>query len=210
MHRTKSQAETDFVRAARHRIREQTYGLSLDPVGNPIVSGVTESGDFPATRAAFQARLHGSVDAFVTKLSADGSRLLWSTYYGGSKANSDQFLGGGLAVDESCRVWFTGMTNSPDLPLRNPSQPAYGGGDFDGFLAALSDGTKLCYGSYIGGNGHDTLEGIAAGGERIYASGITSSSNLRQQRWQIQLGYGGAPYDAIVVRLEAPADRSCH
>lgn len=89
--------------------------------------------------------------------------MLWSTFYGGSKANSDQFLGGSLGIDESGRIWVTGMTNSPDLPTRNASQPAYRGGDFDGFLTALAfDGSKLCYGSYFGGNGHDTLEGPTA------------------------------------------------
>jgi hypothetical protein len=190
---------------------DAAYGLSLDSSGNPIISGVTESGDFPTTHSAFQPLLSGSVDAFVTKLSADGSHELWSTYYGGSKANSDQFLGGSMAVDEAGRVWFTGMTNSPDLPRRNPLQAAYGGGDFDGFLAALSsDGGKLCYGSYLGGNGHDTLEGLAVGGARIYASGITSSTDLQQNRSQIQRSYGGGPYDAIVIGLDTPVDRSCH
>jgi hypothetical protein len=57
-----------------------------------------------------------------------------------------------LEIDNIGRIWFTGMSNSPDLPTRNPAQAAYGGGDFDGFLAALSsDGAKLCYGSYFGG-----------------------------------------------------------
>jgi hypothetical protein len=190
---------------------DAAYGLSLDSSGNPIISGVTESGDFPSTQSAFQPRLRGSVDAFVTKLSADGGRVLWSTYYGGSKANSDQFLGGSLAVDEAGRVWFTGMTNSPDLPTRDPSQPVYGGGDFDGFLAALSsDGAKLCYGSYMGGSGHDILEGVAVGSGRIYASGLTSSTNLHQKRSQVQRGYGGGPYDAIVIGLDVPIDLSCH
>ena len=69
---------------------DAAYELSLDSSGNPIISGVTESGDFPSTQSAFQPRLSGSVDAFVTKLSADGSQMLWSTYYGGYMANSDQ------------------------------------------------------------------------------------------------------------------------
>jgi hypothetical protein len=146
----------------------------------------------------------------VTKLRSDGSGVLWSTYYGGSKANSDQFSGGSLELDEAGRVWFTGMTNSPDLPTRNPSQAAYGGGDFDGFLAALSsDGARLCYGSYIGGNGHDTLEGLAVRGGKIYASGITSSTNLQQKGSQIQRGYGGGPYDAIVIGLTVPVEPGC-
>jgi hypothetical protein len=189
---------------------DAAYGLSLDSSGNPIVSGVTESADFATTAGAFQPRLRGSVDAFVTKLSADGSRILWSTYYGGSRANSDQFLGGSVDVDETGRVWLTGMTNSPDLPTRNPSQASYGGGDFDGFLAAFSPGgSKLCYGSFIGGSGHDILEGLAAGNGKVYASGLSSSANLRQKRSQIQRGYGGGPYDAIVIGLDAPAERAC-
>jgi hypothetical protein len=190
--------------------KDGAYGLSLDSAGNPIVSGITESGDFPSTQSAFQPRLRGSVDAFVTKLRSDGSGVLWSTYYGGSKANSDQFSGGSLELDEAGRVWFTGMTNSPDLPTRNPSLAAYGGGDFDGFLAALSsDGARLCYGSYIGGNGHDTLEGLAVRGGKIYASGITSSTNLQQKGSQIQRGYGGGPYDAIVIGLTVPVEPGC-
>jgi hypothetical protein len=184
--------------------------LALDSSGNPIVSGLTESADFPATQSAFQPRLRGSIDAFVTKLSGDGSRILWSTYYGGSKANSDQFDGGSLAVDETGRIWIDGTTNSPDLPMRNPAQASYGGGDFDGFLAAFSsDGSKLCYGSFIGGNAHDILEGLAAGGGKVYVSGLTSSADLRQKRSEIQRGYGGGPYDAIVIGLDVPAERSC-
>ena len=56
------------------------YSVSLDSSGNPIISGVTESVDFPATPSAYQTRLRGSVDAFVTKLRGDGTRILWSTY----------------------------------------------------------------------------------------------------------------------------------
>jgi len=186
------------------------YALSLDSAGNPIVSGVTDSTDYPTTPAAFQPHRRGSVDAFVTRLSSDGRRILWSTYYGGSGANSDQSLGGSLAVDKAGRVWFNGMTNSTDMPTRYPTQATNGGGDFDGFLAALSpDGSELCYGSYVGGNGHDILEGLAIGNGRIYSSGLSSSTNLQQKRTQIQPGYGGGPYDAIVVGLDIPADLRC-
>jgi hypothetical protein len=186
------------------------YALSLDSADNPIVSGVSDSTDFPTTPSAFQPYRRGSIDAFVTKFSSDGRRILWSTYYGGSGANSDQSLGGSLAVDKAGHVWFNGMTNSTDLPTRNATQATNGGGDFDGFLAALSpDGSKLCYGSYVGGNGHDILEGLAIGNGRIYASGLSSSTNLQQNRSQIQKGYGGGPYDAIVVGLDIPATLHC-
>jgi hypothetical protein len=185
--------------------------VALDASGNPVVKGLTESVDFPSTPSAFQPRLRGSVDAFLTKFSADGGRVLWSTFYGGSKANSDQFLGGRVEVDETGRIWFTGMTNSPDLPTRNASQAEYGGGEFDGFLAALaSDGAKLCYGSYFGGNGHDTLEGLTARGGKTYASGISSSTNLTQKHSQIQRAYGGGPCDAILIGVNISAGASYH
>jgi hypothetical protein len=186
------------------------YAIALDSSGNPIVSGVTASEDFVTTPGVFQPRRRGAVDAFVTKLDRDGTRVLWSTYYGGSKANSDRYMGGSMAVDGTGRVWLGGATNSPDLPTRNPHQATYGGGDFDGFLAAFSsDGSKLCYGSYVGGNGHDMLEGLAVGKGKVYASGISSSTNIRQKRWQVQAGFGGGPYDAILIGLDAPLDASC-
>jgi hypothetical protein len=186
------------------------YHVSLDSAADPILAGVTESTDFPHTDSVLQPRLRGSVDAFVTKISGDGRSLLWSTYYGGSKANSDQFLGGSLAVDDAGRVWFTGMTSSADLPIHTPSQPVYGGGDFDGFLAALSsDGSKLCYASFFGGNGHDILEGLAVRGAKVYVSGVTSSANLEQKHSEGQSGYGGGPSDAFTIALDIANDRTC-
>ena len=102
------------------------------------------------------------------------------------------------------------MTNSPDLPLKNPSQPTFGGGDFDGFLAGLSsDGTHLCYGSFFGGNGHDTLEGLTAANGMLYSSGISSSTNLVQKGSEIQRKFGGGPFDAFIVGLKTPAESSC-
>jgi hypothetical protein len=200
-------------RAADWSLRFSTYlggsaldaasAIALDRAGHPIVSGVTGSADFPSTPHAFQRQRRGTVDAFVAKLDRDGRRILWSTYYGGSDENSEQYQGGSVAVDDAGRVWLNGMTNSRDLPTRNPSQPAYGGGDFDGFLAAFSaNGSRLCYGTYLGGNAHDILEGLAAGGGKVYASGLSASRDLAPKRWQMQRGYGGGPYDAMVFGLD--------
>jgi hypothetical protein len=103
------------------------------------------------------------------------------------------------------------MTNSPDLPTRNAFQKSYGGGDFDGFLAAFSsDGSRLCYGTYIGGAAHDILEGLAVGNGKVYAPGLSSSKNLSQKASQIQRSHGGGPYDALIIGLDVPADRVCH
>jgi hypothetical protein len=102
------------------------------------------------------------------------------------------------------------MTAASDLPIRNAFQPSYGGGNLDGFLAALSpDGSKLCYGTYVGGNGQDLIEGIAAGNGKVYASGISASAGLPQKNWHVQSGFGGGPFDAIVIGLSAPVAEGC-
>jgi hypothetical protein len=112
-----------------------------------------------------------------------------------------------VAVDEHGRVWFDGMTAATDLPTRNAFQPSYGGGNLDGFLAALSpDGSQLCYGTYVGGDGQDLLEGLAAGNGKVYASGISASKALPQKGWHVQSGFGGGPFDAIVIGLSAAAN----
>jgi hypothetical protein len=184
--------------------------VALDSADNPIVSGTTASDDFPTTPGAYQWQRRGSYDAFVTKLDPDGQRIIWSTHYGGSTESPRAYDNGSMAVDEQGRVWIDGMTAATDLPRRHAFQPRYGGGPMDGFLAALSsDGSKLCYGTYIGGNGFDTMEGIAAGNGKVYASGISASAGLPQKNWHVQSGFGGGPFDAIVIGLSAPVAEGC-
>lgn len=184
--------------------------VAVDSAGNPIVFGTTASGDFVTTPGAYQRQRRGNYDAFVTKLDRDGGRIIWSTLYGGSTESPQPYDNGSMAVDEHGRVWIDGMTAATDLPTRNAVQPSYGGGYVDGFLAALSpDGSKLCYGTYIGGNGRDILEGIAVGNGKVYVSGVSASRNLPQKNWHVQSGYGGGPYDAIVIGLTSPPDQGC-
>jgi hypothetical protein len=105
-----------------------------------------------------------------------------------------------MAVDPAGRVWLSGMTSSTDLPLKNAQQGVFGGGDFDGFLAAFSaDGSSLCFGSYFGGKGHDILEGLALGKQTAYVSGLSASPDIPQKGWHVQPGFGRGPFDAIVA-----------
>jgi hypothetical protein len=95
------------------------------------------------------------------------------------------------------------MTAAFDLPVRNAFQPSYGGGDMDGFLAAFSaDGARLVYGTYVGGAGHDILEGVAIANGKLYASGLTASRNLKPEAWRVQPEFGGGPFDALVMGLD--------
>lgn len=87
-------------------------GLAVDASGAPIVVGTTSSPDFPTTPGAFDRQLVGNLDVFVTKLSADASRLAYSTFLGGS----DGEYGFGLAFQGPSTAYITGTTGSTDFP----------------------------------------------------------------------------------------------
>ena len=80
--------------------------------GQRLRDGLTGSTDFPTTAGAAQTTLAGGSDAFVTKLNATGSGLVYSTYLGGSGSD----LGQGIAVDGAGSAYVTGDTTSTDFP----------------------------------------------------------------------------------------------
>ena len=91
---------------------DSAYGrIAVDNGGNAHVTGYTLSTDFP-TVGAVQAALKGQRDAFVAKLNRDGDRLLYSTYLGGSGAET----GHGIAVDNPGNAYVTGYTELDRLP----------------------------------------------------------------------------------------------
>jgi hypothetical protein len=91
---------------------DRAYGLALDRTGAVVVTGVADSADFPTTAEAQQATLRGPENAFVTKLGATGSALIYSTYLGGSGVDQ----GRAVALDPSGSIYVTGETDSADFP----------------------------------------------------------------------------------------------
>ena len=80
--------------------------------GNAWVTGVTSSADFPVTAGAADSSFNGTADAFVSKLSANGSALVYSTYLGGTLSES----GNDVALDSAGDVYVAGHTYSMDFP----------------------------------------------------------------------------------------------
>src|SRR5207244_10929805 len=98
----------------------------------------------------------GNTDAFIAKLSPDGSTLVYSTYLGGGAEDTAW----GVAVDASGSAFITGDTQSSDLPLANPLQPSRDG-VADAFVSRISpNGSSLIYSTYLGGSGIDSTLGI--------------------------------------------------
>jgi hypothetical protein len=124
------------------------------------------------------ASYRGGGDAFVARLSADGSAFVYSTYLGGTYFD----YGYGIAVDPTTGdALVTGGTGSTDFPTANPLQPNKGGGFVDAFVARLrADGRALVYSTYLGGSREDGGNGIAVDpstGEAL-VTGSTASTNF--------------------------------
>jgi hypothetical protein len=187
----------------QYRGGETGNGIAVDAAGNAYVTGFTTSSDFPTVNA-FQPTLGGSgaTNAFVAKLTPDGSGLVYSTYLGGSGGNDVGFR---IAVDQSGHVYVTGETNSDDFPTLNAFQPSYGGsgtaGLGDAFVTSLDPAGQPVYSTYLGGSHDEQGIGIAADtAGNAYVSGITSSPDFPTLN-AFQPKYGGHE-DAFVTSLD--------
>jgi Tol biopolymer transport system component len=175
---------------------DEGNGIAVDGAGNAYLTGATMSTDFPTRQAP---DFGGVQDAYVAKLSADGTTLVYATYIGGNAAD----FGEGISVDGAGNVYLTGWTNSIDFPTHQALQPDFGGGSWDAFVVKLSaDGATLVYASYIGGSALDGSFGIAVDGAgSAYLTGWTDSTDF-PTRQALQPDFGGV-FDAFVVKLSA-------
>jgi hypothetical protein len=150
-------------------------GIAIDSAGEAFVVGQTSSSNFP-TLAPLQTNNEGGGDGFITKLNATGSGLVYSTYLGGSEADSAN----DIALDAAGEAFVVGSTVSPNFPTTSPLQSTYGGGLHDAFVAKLdSAGSMLVYSTYLGGSDDDEGNSIAvdAAGE-AFVTGYTSSADF--------------------------------
>jgi len=177
-------------------------GIAVDTLGHAYVAGQTSTPDFP-TANAIQPTLLGDNDAFVTKLKADGSGLVYSTYLGGTGGD----LAYGIAVDGAGNAYITGSTQSNDFPTAHAIQPAFGG-QTDAFITKIrSDGGAFIYSTYLGGSDRDTGKGVALDTARnAYVTGVTWSTDFPVTN-AIQPTFGGGGCciggDAFVTKISA-------
>lgn len=171
--------------------------IAVDAIGNAYITGVTSSTDF-LTSQSLQAVHGGGLDIFVTRLSADGSTIQFSTYLGG--AGND--VGNGIALDVTGAIYLTGNTTSTDFITSNPLQDANRGAS-DAFVAKLNPaGTLLIYSTYLGSGGDDVGYGIAVDGTgNAYVTGYTTAGDFNTVS-PLQPAYGG-DFDAFVAKINA-------
>jgi hypothetical protein len=190
---------------------DEAYAMTVDATGNAYVTGLTSSTNFP-TANALQPSTGGGFenqDAFVAKLSAGGTPLVYSTYLGGS-GEENPFGNGGIAVDPLGNAYVTGQTNSDDFPTKNAFQPTKGGGSAtfspDAFVAKINaSGSALVYSTYLGGalagDGGNDITADSAG--RAYVTGFSTSTDFPTVK-AVQSTFGGGGSD-IFVAIMNPA-----
>ena len=138
---------------------EYGYSIAVDSAGNAFVSGSSDSTTFPTTAGAFDTTYNGAFDAFVTKLNAAGSSLVYSTFIGGSSSDDSY----GLAVDPSGNAFVTGETDSPTYPTTAGAFDTTFNGGVDAFVTKLNAaGSSLVYSTFIGGSSDDGGYGVTA------------------------------------------------
>ena len=175
-------------------------GIAIDSAGDAYVAGTTASIDFPTTPGAFQTALAGTANGFVTKLSPNGSALVYSTYLGGN--NTDQVFG--IAVDSAGNAYLTGSTKSVTFPTTTGAFQTTIGGNFDAFVTKLSaDGSALIYSTFLGGIAEDDGFAIAVDSTgNAFLAGDTISANFPVAPGAFQTALGGN-FDAFVTKLNA-------
>ncbi len=178
---------------------DESAGLAVDSQGNTYLTGTTSSTNFPSQNAQQAASGGGPSDAFVTKINAAGTAVVYSTYLGGNGAD----WGTGIVVDGAGNAYITGGTGSSNFPTQNALQSA-NAGTTNAFVAEVNAaGTALVYSTYLGGNGADWGTGIAVDGAgNAYITGVTSSTNFPTHS-PLQATFGGGSDDAFIAKVHA-------
>jgi formylglycine-generating enzyme required for sulfatase activity len=182
-------------------LEDRGFGVAADASGNAYVCGETRSADFPQTTPSAAASTNGSWDAFVAKLSPDGSNMLFSARLKGSGDERAY----GIALDARSNVVIAGETYSDDFPVTNALQGVVAQPRTpDAFVAKLdASGAFFQYAARIGGSGEDAASAVAVDADgNVYLTGKTDSKDFPLQN-PMQRVHGGGRWDAFVLRMTA-------
>jgi len=154
----------------------ETHSLEIDSYGNVIVAAYTFSSDYPVVGNAIQDTFLGVRDGVITKISADGTKILASTYLGGNQLDEIE----GVGIDANDNIYVSGTTGSADFPVTKSIayQPNLGGGR-DGHITVVSpDLSKVLYSTFVGGSGNDQFRSCHVDPNgKVYGGGNTGSTN---------------------------------
>ena len=221
-------ADRQTSKNARYTITYATYfgGDEWDqareiipyPDGTVLVGGMTSSSNIPTTPDVVQPRYagddpslgHGGIfggDAFLLRLSPDGTRMISATYFGGSKQERGVY---GMLLNSQGNIVIGSATRSSDMPTTQGAyQTKYGGGEADMYAAKLSaDMKKILWCTYVGGSNNDWPRGGIAldNQDNVYIVGGANSRDFPTTRNAFQQQLKGER-NAAIVKLSSDGSR---
>ena len=155
---------------------DQGRGIAVDGAGNAFIMGTAIAPDFPTTPGAFETTHPGTScsSAFVTKLNAAGSDLVYSTFVGGSDTTS-----GALAIDGAGNAYISGGTFDPNYPTTPGAFDTTHSGSRDVYHSKVNaTGSALVYSTFLGGSGASDGIAVDASGNAyvaVYGSGFPTT-----------------------------------
>ena len=196
---------------------DSALALAVDSSGDAYLTGQTNSTNFPLTAGSYQQTNQGSAsntfNAFVAKLNATGTALVYSTYLGGT-GNTQATA---LAVDTSGDAYITGHTFATNFPTTSgafQTANATASSGYTAFVTKLNPaGTALIFSTYLGGSGNGTGTGettnalVLDSSDDVYVAGYTDSANFPVTSGAFQTtngAIGNSGSNAFVTKI-APA-----
>jgi len=179
---------------------ESDYGnsIAIDAAQNIYVAGYTTSPNFPITTGAFDVS-YNKDDIFISKLNADLTQLLASTFLGGS---SEDYVRS-IVLDQKNNVYLAGQTSSSDFPTTDDAYDTSRNGSCDVFLSKLSgDLTDLLASTFLGGSSDDSANAITFGpsGIILCVTGRTLSPNFPTTPGVYDTGFKNG--DVFIAKLD--------
>ena len=178
--------------------------VAPNATGCAVVVG-TGSKDFPTTNGSLNTTYQGNKDGFVTKLNANGTALVFSTYIGGSKWDWCE----SVDIHRTGSIFVIGTTYSSDFPTTTGALDTTLSGERDAFLIKLNEsGDKLLFSTYLGGKEHENGCDVHADyNATVFVCIDTGSNDLTTTMDAIDTTFNGGLYDVYIARINKTGEK---
>jgi uncharacterized protein (TIGR03437 family) len=159
--------------------------IAVDATGNAYLAGNTDTADLPTTTGALLTQGTG---AFVAKVNAAGTALVYLTYIGPgymplSPNTNPANTVTGIAADAAGNAYVAGSTFDDAFPATAGALQTVRKGETDAFAGKLNpQGSAMVWATYLGGKGADGAHAIALDASgNVWLNGTTASADFPNQ-----------------------------
>jgi hypothetical protein len=191
---------------------DQGFGIALNAANEAFVTGYCSLG-FPTTPGAFDVSFNGAADAFVARLNATGSGLVYSTFLGGSYVDYAK----AIAVNAAGEAFVTGraLDGDVDFPTTGGAfDTTHNGTGWNTFVSRVNGpGTVLVYSTFLSGTGDSIGEGIAvdaANDAFVTGETVHSAIGFPTTVGAFDTSFNGGVLDAFVARVSTDPPPAPH